>query len=471
MGLLSAIAKISEYVPSTPKPDRHIPLGEKLIWTLLALIAYLLMSHTPLYGVPLQTQQQQFLLLQVIFAAHGGTLMELGIGPIVTAGLIMQILVGAKLLDLDLTDPEDKRIFTGTQKTLALLITAFQAVMYVLACRYWNFLGNPIQGCSAGWSTRIIVALQLFTATFIVMILDEMIQKGWGLGSGISLFILAGVATTIFWNIFSPLEVQGEYVGFIPYAIRIKDLSNILIRPGGRDLVGLIATFALVFILVYLNSIRVEIPITSPRLYTVKSKIPLQLLYVSNIPLIFIGILYSNLIVFATLLRSYLSGLLPQSLLDMIAQYDTTGRLIGGLAYYLSSPNGLISALSDPRHLVVYSILVLVLAIIFGLLWVEVAGLNPANQARQLIDSGFEVPGFRRNPKILEQMLSRYIYPLTILSSLIVALVAIAADILGVYGSGTGLLLAVGILQQYYALIAYESTLEAYPWLKKFIGE
>ncbi|MEM4903442.1 MAG: preprotein translocase subunit SecY, partial [Desulfurococcaceae archaeon] len=121
--------------------------------------------------------------------------------------------------------------------------------------------------------------------------------------------------------------------------------------------------------------------------------------------------------------------------------------------------------------LIIYSVLVLVLAIIFGLLWVEVAGLNPANQAQQLIESGFEVPGFRKNPKILEQILAKYIYPLTVLSSIIVALIAIISDILGAYGSGTGLLLAVGILQQYYALIAYERTLESYPLLRRIIGE
>lgn len=247
--------------------------------------------------------------------------------------------------------------------------------------------------------------------------------------------------------------------------------ADVVVRPGGRDLVGLLATFIIAFLLIYLSSIRVEIPITSPRLYTIKTRIPLQFLYVTNIPILFIGILYSNVIVFATLMRTYLGAVLPKSVADILATYDETGRLVGGLAYYLSSPNGLISALSDPGHLVVYSVLVLVLAVVFGLLWVEVAGLNPATQAQQLVESGFEVPGFRKNPKILEQILARYIYPLTILSSIIVAMIAIIADVLGAYGTGTGLLLAVGILQQYYTLIAYERTLEAYPLLRRLVGE
>jgi len=477
MGILRAMYSVSRYIPSAPKPPRRVSLGERFVWTALALILYLIMAHTPLYGVPWDiARQQQLLILQVVFAAHAGTLMELGIGPIVTAGLIMQILAGAKLIDLNLADPEDRKIFTGSQKTLAVILAAVQAAMYVLACRYWHFVGNPIYGCTATPLTRVAVSLQLFIATLFVMMLDEMIQKGWGLGSGVSLFILAGVATTMFWDLLNPIQVGGAYVGFIPFAIStlsaglapLDAFSTIFLRPGGRDLLGLLATIGIIVILIYMSSIRVEIPITSPRLYTIKTKIPLQFLYVTNIPILFIGILNSNLIVFSTLIRTYIGS---GTIANLLATYDAQGRLVGGLAYYLSSPHGLLNALQDPAHLIVYTVLVLILAIIFGLLWVEVAGLNPATQAQQLIESGFEVPGFRRNPKVLEQLLAKYIYPLTILSSIIVALIAISADILGVYGSGVGLLLAVGILQQYYALIAYERTLEAYPALKKLIGE
>ncbi|MEM2024850.1 MAG: preprotein translocase subunit SecY [Desulfurococcaceae archaeon] len=475
MGLLKILAEFAKYIPSAPKPAKHVSLYEKLLWTFLALLAYLLMAHTPLYGIS-QVAPQQFLLIQVVFAAHSGTLMELGIGPIVTAGLVMQILVGAKLIDLDLTDPDDRKVFTGSQKTLALMLAGFQSVMYVLGCRYWPFnYNNPILYCTAGWDFRVAVGLQLFIATLFVMILDEMIQKGWGLGSGISLFILAGVATTVFWSMLSPLKAGDEYIGLVPSIMAIfssgGDISSTFLRQGGRDLVGLIATFVMIFVLLYLNSVKVEIPITSPRLYTLKSKIPLQFLYVTNIPILFIGILYSNILVFATLIRTYLSGIVPEFMINMLVTYDERGGVVGGLAYFLSSPHSLLNAIADPRRLIVYSILVIVLAIVFGFLWVEVAGLNPATQARQLIESGFEVPGFRKNPKILEQILAKYIYPLTVLSSIIVALVAITSDVLGAYGTGTGLLLAVGILQQYYGLIAYERSLEMYPLLKRMVGK
>ncbi|WP_440060040.1 preprotein translocase subunit SecY [Thermogladius sp. 4427co] len=476
MGALDVMARIADYMPTAKKPDRKPSLYERLFWTAMALVVYLLLANTPLYGIPIQpATQQQILLIQVIFASNRGTLMELGIGPIVTAGLIMQILVGAKLIDLDLTDPDDRKKFTAAQKTLAIILAAFEAAMYSLACRYWVVTGpNPFTMCSASWLTRVIVGLEIFAGAYIAILLDEMIQKGWGIGSGVSLFILAGVATIIFWNIFSPVVINGTAIGLIPYIIQVLNtrgsLSSIFIRPGGRDLVGLVATIVVAILIIYLSGMKVNIPITMPRLQSIKSRIPLQFLYVSNIPVLFVGILYADILVFASLFRTYGGGVIPRWLVDTLATYDQNGNLVGGLAYYLNSPLGVYSAYADPVKTVVYAITLIGLSIVFGYMWVEVSGLNPASQAQQIVDSGLEVPGLRRNPKILEKVLERYIPPLTVLSSIIVGLIAAISDILGVYGGGMGLLLAIGIVQQYYMLIAYERAVEGYPWLKRLLG-
>ncbi|OYT39881.1 MAG: preprotein translocase subunit SecY [Desulfurococcales archaeon ex4484_58] len=474
MGLMDVMARIANYIPTVEKPKIKPGLYERLMWTALALIIYVIMANTPLYGI--QTQGgPQILLVQIIFASNRGTLMELGIGPIVTAGLIMQILVGAKIIDLDLSNPEDRKKFTAAQKTFALLLAGFEAVMYVIACRYWTLTGpNPLFNCSAEAWQRIAVGAQLFIATYIVILLDEMIQKGWGIGSGVSLFILAGVANTIMWNLLSPLTYREEPIGFIPFVFHTisnnGDINAIIMRPGGRDLVGLIATLIIIFVLVYLDGMKVEIPVTSPRLQSIKTRIPLKFLYVTNIPVLFVGILYADVLVFASLFRNYGGGVIPQWIVDILAKYEEN-RLVGGIAYYLAPPNSLLGAIRDPLHAFIHSISLLVLATLFGIMWVEISGLSASSQAEELIKSGMEIPGIRRNPKILERILARYIWPLTILSSLIVATIAVSADLLGAYGTGTGLLLAVGIVQQYYTMIAYERALEAYPLLKKLIGE
>ncbi|MEZ0393961.1 MAG: preprotein translocase subunit SecY [Desulfurococcaceae archaeon] len=473
MGALEALAKIAGYLPTVERPRMRPSLYERLGWTALALIAYIVMANTFLYGIPTQGIQAspQILLLQVIFASNRGTLMELGIGPIVTAGLIMQILAGAKMIEIDLSDPEDRKKFTAAQKSLAVILAAFEASLYAVSCRYWYVVGgNPITGCTASAATRAVVALQIFLGAYIAILLDEMIQKGWGIGSGVSLFILAGVAQTIFWDVFSPLYVQGTVIGLVPYMVQVNfNPALFVIRPGGRDLVGLVATIAVSLLLVYLNNMRVEVPVTHPRIGSLKSKVPLQFLYVSNIPVLFVGIIYADILVFASFLRGA-SGLLAGAA-SWLASYDAQGRLVGGLAYYLSPPTGVYSVYAEPTRSVVYFLSLVGLSVVFGYLWVEVAGLNAAAQADQFARSGLVVPGMRSNPKVLEKLLDRYITPLTGLSSLIIGVIAGFADLLGVYGGGMGLLLAIGIVQQYYMLIAYERALEAYPALKRFLGE
>jgi preprotein translocase subunit SecY len=476
MGLIDLMAKMADYIPTVEKPKAKPGLYERLLWTAIALIVYVIMANTPLFGISTTGGGQQILLVQIIFASRRGTLMELGIGPIVTAGLIMQILVGAKLINLDISNPEDRKKFTAAQKTFALILAAFEAAMYVSACRYWTPTGpNPFFQCSATIYQRIGVGLQLFLATYIVMLLDEMIQKGWGIGSGVSLFILTGVATRILWNLFSPITLGGEPVGFIPYAVQVLsaggNINSIIVRSGGRDLVGLIVTFVIIFILVYLEGMKVEIPVTSPRLRSIKTRVPLKFLYVTNIPILLVGILYADTLVFASLTRLYLSNVVPDWLANMLATYDDRGRLVGGIAYYLSPPGSLAGTVYDPVRAIIYAVTVMFLAVIFGLMWVEISGLSASAQAEELVKSGMEIPGVRRNPKILERLLNRYIPPLTILSSLIVAIIAVTADLLGAYGTGMGLLLAIGIVQQYYMMIAYERTLEAYPLLKRLVGE
>ncbi len=476
MGVLDAMAKIANYIPTVEKPKQKPGLYERLFWTAVALVLYIIMANTPLYGIATQGAGPNLLLVEIIFASNRGTLMELGIGPIVTAGLIMQILAGAKLINIDLSNPEDRKKFTAAQKTFAILLAGFEAAMYAAACRYWSVLPgqNPFFGCTATIYQRIGIALQLFIATYFVILFDEMIQKGWGLGSGVSLFILAGVSQRIIWNIFSPVinPYTNEPVGFIPYLVSLVTAGGswraVIMRPYGNDLVGLITTLSIILLLVYLEGIKVEIPVTSPRLRSIKTKIPLKFLYVTNIPVLLVGILYSDILVFANLARMYIPG--GGSVADLLAKYENN-RLVGGLAYYLSPPGSILSTLSDPIKAFVYAISVLGLATLFGIMWIEISGLSASAQAEELIKSGMEIPGVRRNPKVLERILDRYITPLTILSSLIVASIAVTADMLGAFGTGTGILLAVGIVQQYYMMIAYERTLEAYPLLKKIVGE
>ncbi len=463
MNWLDAFAKIGDYFPSPPKPARKPDLKRRLIYTVLALVVYYMLASTlafPLAAYPNATGVPLPQIVSVIFASTRGSIAQLGIGPLVTAGLIIQILAGAKIIDLDLTDPSDRKLFTQAEKGLAVLIAAVEGFGFALYYRLNIFI-------------TLALFLQFMVGAFILIILDEAIQKGYGIGSGVSLFILGGVARRIVVDMFSPLKVgnSNELFGFFPYLFQslqggVVDFERLIYGryiPGiGTlpSLTGLIALFILVSILVYLQQMKVNIPVTMQRLPGIKSKVPLQFLYVTNIPILLVGIVFSDLILFNNLASAYLAVKAPW-----------LANALRTMVYYMAPPRTMLELLYNPVRIAVYSALLIGLSLLFGLMWIEVAGLGPEAQAENLIKSGLQMPGHRRSPRLLQNVLARYIYPLTILSSLIVAIIALVGYLFNVYGSGMGILLAVGIVYQLYMQIAYERALETYPLLKRLIGE
>ncbi len=198
---LSLFRPIGRVLPEVKKPERKVSFNEKIFWTALVLVIFLVMTEIPLYGVA-QSASDQFGQLRVIFASNRGTLMELGIGPIVTAGLILQLLAGSSIIKCDMSNSEDRGLFTSASKVFTIILTGIQAGAYILSGMYGTSLAGP---------TIIVIFLQLIVTGIVVMLMDELVQKGWGLGSGISLFIMAGVAQTILWSSFSP--PTGLFVG------------------------------------------------------------------------------------------------------------------------------------------------------------------------------------------------------------------------------------------------------------------
>src|SRR5919205_2783143 len=204
------IKKISAYIPQVEKPKKKITLTEKLVWSGIALFAYLIMGQIPLYGVTSDPKFDFLAFARVIFAAQQGTLLELGIGPIVTAGLLMQLLKGSELIKLNFKNPDDRSLFTSATKIVTIIVIVAEGTLYGVSV-YGHLVASP--------SIIPIVVGQLIGASIIVMFLDELVQKGWGLGSGISLFIMAGVAQSILWSMFSPLPAQDGPVGIFPFII------------------------------------------------------------------------------------------------------------------------------------------------------------------------------------------------------------------------------------------------------------
>ena len=478
---LRALSPFVRIMPEVRAPDREVSFREKAVWTIVVLIIFLVMSHLPLYGVTKETGTDYLWAMRVILASTRGTLMELGIGPIVTAGLVMQLLSGSKIIDVDFSDPDDRSLFTGGQKVIAMFMTGFQAFAYIWGNAYGELTPDR----------QVLVWLQLFVSGIIVILMDETIQKGWGLGSGVSLFIMTNVAGQVMFNALNVTEVETSAPdGYrfeetrLPKGIIAAIIANILralgigTEPGpavdatwlfvrnGYDpsIMSLTVTFGIFAAVIWLESVRVEIPLQYARYRGMKARYPIKLLYTSNIPVILSQALYANILFFGQLIYNQWNPDGTHPLLNLLGTFtkeEGTTRMTatGGLAYYITPPQGIFSVINEENglaHVVIYMLLMVLLCWGFSRIWVDISGIAPRDVSRQLLRSGYIVPGFRRSEKVLERLLERYIPIVAGLGGILIGVLAATADVFGALASGTGILLMVSIIKQYYETIAKE---------------
>ena len=461
------VAKAEPYLPQVPKPKKKLSLQKRLLWCGGILLIYMIMGQTPLFGAT--TPEFDFLAFaRVIFASQQGTLVELGIGPIVTAGLLMQLLRGSDILKFDFKKPEERGVFQTATKMVTYIVITAESIVYGIAV-YGPGIADPY--------VLYVLIGQLMGASIIIMFLDETVQKGWGLGSGISLFIMAGVAQQILWSIFSPLPAgDGFRIGVVPFvaeAVNTGMLGDIFFRYNQLpSIFGLLLTGGILLILVYVQGMKVEIPIVSTKYRGFSAVYPIKLMYVSNIPVILASALTANAVFIGQMLWANVNPANNNVFMNFLVQFDPTSPStpIGGLVYYITPPRGLDIVALDPLRAVGYIIFMVAIVIVFGKLWVELGGLSPKSAAKNLLDADVQVPGFRRSNQPIEVLLNRYIPSVTLLGSGILGLLAGISDVLGVFGSGIGILLMVDILINYYNQLVKEQVEIVMPRLGALLG-
>ena len=448
-------------LPEVAAPDRRIPFKERVLWTAVCLFVFLVCCQIPLYGIAVNKSSDPFYWMRVILASNRGTLMELGISPIINSGMIMQLLAGTKLIDVDRSLKEDRMLFSGAEKLLGILITIGEAVAFVLAGMY-----GDVREIGA-WNAILIIA-QLFFAGVIVLLLDELLQKGYGLGGGISLFMATNICENIIWKAFSPTtlnagrgtEFEGAIVALFHMLLtrtdKVQALKEAFYRQNAPNLTNLLATVSVFFIVIYFQGFQVELPIKYQKVRGHQSTYPIKLFYTSNIPIILQTALVSNLYFISQILyKRYKTNLI----VNMLGQWQETewgGQSVpvGGLAYYLSPPHSFADMLSDPLHVVIYLTFVLVTCALFAKTWIEISGTSARDVAKQLREQSVVFTGYRDSSLI--HVLNQYIPTAAALGGMCIGILSILADMLGAIGSGTGILLAVTIIYQYFEVLYKE---------------
>jgi protein transport protein SEC61 subunit alpha len=449
-------------IPEVEKPQRRIQFREKMLWTAITLFIFLVCCQIPLFGIMSSESADPFYWMRVIMASNRGTLMELGISPIVTSGLIMQLLAGAKIIEVG-DSPRDRALFSGAQKLFGMIITIGQAIVYVMTGMY----GVPSE---MGMGVCLLIVIQLFIAGLIVLLLDELLQKGYGLGSGISLFIATNICETIIWKAFSPTTINTgrgtEFEGAIialfhllaTRSDKLRALREAFYRQNLPNIMNLMATVLVFGVVIYFQGFRVDLPIKSARYRGDYRSYPIKLFYTSNIPIILQSALVSNLYIISQMLASRFGGNFFVNLLgvwqDVSAGGPARSYPIGGLCYYLSPPESFGAMLGDPIHAVLYIIFMLGSCAFFSKTWIEVSGSSAKDVAKQLKEQQMVMRGHRENSMIHE--LNRYIPTAAACGGLCIGALSVVADFLGAIGSGTGILLAVTIIYQYFEIFVKE---------------
>lgn len=458
--VLELLSPFVAVLPEVRKPERKIQFKEKVLWTAVTLFIFLVCCQIPLFGIMSSDSADPFYWTRVIMASNRGTLMELGISPIVTSGLIMQLLAGAKILEVGDT-PKDRSLFNGAQKLFGMVITVGQAVVYVLTGMY----GPPSE---LGTGVCILIIIQLVVAGLVVLLLDELLQKGYGLGSGISLFIATNICETIVWKAFSPAtintgrgtEFEGAVIALFHIlatrADKVRGLREAFQRTNLPNLTNLSATILVFAVVIYFQGFRVDLPIKSARFRGQYSSYPIKLFYTSNIPIILQSALVSNLYVISQMLATRFAGNIIVNLLGVWGESGGRGSYpVGGLCYYLSPPESIGHIITDPVHAVLYIAFMLGSCAFFSKTWIDVSGSSAKDVAKQLKEQQMVMRGHHRDKSMVHE-LNRYIPTAAAFGGLCIGALSVLADFLGAIGSGTGILLAVTIIYQYFEIFVKE---------------
>lgn len=472
MGFLKSLQPLFSVLPEVGKPDHTISLKEKLLWTLLALGLFFILGQIFPVGVD-QSRIQQFERLDILLGSKTGTLITAGIGPIVLASIFLQLAKGSGLVNLDFSKPEDKRLFQGLQKTLAILLSFLESGIFVFS----NYVTASGAGASTAaplfgsiFLTQLFVAIQLAAGCLILLYLDEVVQK-YGIGSGISLFIAAGVSQSIFLGAFSLVPSPSNIPsGLVPGAIALIASGDVV--KAFWNLVPILFTVVVFLIVVYVEGMKIELPLAYGGARGLGARYPIKFMYVSNIPVILASAVLLNIQLFGL----FLSG----AGFTLLGTYQNN-QPVDGLAYFITAlPSPLLvggydnylNIILQPReifHALIYGIALVLLCVVFGWFWIESTGMGAGDVSRQLETSGLQIPGFRQDPRVTEKILGRYIPIITILGSIFVGLLAWFADLSGALGTGTGLLLTVGIVYKFYEDLAQQQLFDLYPGLREIV--
>ncbi|KRH94507.1 Transport protein Sec61, alpha subunit [Pseudoloma neurophilia] len=459
--VLSLLKPFVPFLPEIQKPSRDINFQEKFVWTGVALLIYLVSSQVPLFGILNNNSADPFYWMRMMMASNRGTLMDLGISPVVTSSMIMQMLTSTEIIKINHKIREDAVLSEACSKLLAILLTIGQSIAQV----YTGFYG-PVE--KLGIQVSILLIIQLFFSGIIVILLDELLQKGFGLGSGINLFIATNVCESIIWKSFSPkmhstargVEFEGSIIALFHLLIirknKLHALYEAFFRENLPNLLTLSYTILIFCMVIYVHGIRLNLKTESLQVKGQQGNYPIKLLYSSTMPII----VQSYIISHTSTISRFLYNRFPENfLVQLLGSWSMRkdGRMFpeSGICSFLFPPDSITDYFKRPLQSLIYTFIILITSALLSRAWIDMTQNNQHDVARALLSKRVTIKGVtERN---LASKLGEYIPSAAFLGGLVIGFIVMLSNIMDTIGSGTNIFLAVSIVWQYCELFNKEA--------------
>lgn len=409
-----------------------------------------LFAQLPVYGASTVTSDPIYF-LRPVFAAERGTLLEFGVFPIVSSGLILQLLAGLKLIKVNLSTRTDRELFQSLQKVFSIFQYYVLTNLFIFA----GYFGYNLSVWQIVW-----INLQLVGTGLLFTLVSEIIDKDYGFGSGALSFVTVNVSANFVNDIFGfnstkttrGWEKNGALVNLFT-SIRSKPFTNVILEAFTRNYLPNLTQFyvavATLLGAIYLQNFRIELPIRSNKVRSVNNVYPIRLLYTGALPLLFsyVILFYVNVLGYGIVNIVFKND--PSHIaVKILGHYVSTGFNSNyvidkfSILSFFSPSTSLISSILSPLKTLGFFVILLTTSTYFANHWSLISGSAPKDIAAQFKDQGILLSG-RRDISISKE-LSRVIPVAAVSGAAVLTLIAEAGEILGARGKGSAIIIAVG---------------------------
>ncbi|CAB4254563.1 similar to Saccharomyces cerevisiae YBR283C SSH1 Subunit of the Ssh1 translocon complex [Maudiozyma barnettii] len=441
-------------LPEVEIPYEKISFDDKMVYTIFTGLIYLF-AQFPLAGlrkddVPAVNDPLYF--LRGVFAAEPRTILEFGLLPIFASGIILQLLAGLKVIKVNFKVKADRELF----QSLTKLFSIFQ--YFVLAN---IFIFSGYYGSNLSIAQMVVINIQLVMGGLFACLLTEVIDKGFGLGAGAMIINTIAVSTNLVSDTLGVAQItvdaegnneaQGALVNLIQ-GLRAKHrtLFGGIISAFNRDYLPNMTTTFLVIALggfvCYLQNYRYEIAIRSTRARGTNQMYPIQLIYTGCLSVIFSYVCLFYIHIGAFILIQIIAKNNQENIIcKVLGHYENVNNIIAAPTFPLSMltpPRSLVGGITEqPLSFVVYTLFMVSTGVWFATKWQAISGRSARDIARDFKEQSITLLG--RREQNMAKELGKVIPTAATTGAAILAIVAVAGELLGLKGKGAGMVVGV----------------------------